>query len=201
MNVGIFIYDQAEVLDFSGPYEVFSTASRICLHQEPFHVFLVGETGKVITARGGYSVNPAFDFHNHPQIDLLIIVGGVITDEIKKANVIDWIASRAKTAQLVASVCTGVFLLAQAQVLSDQNVTTHWQDIADLRLNYPNLKVHESKRWVDEGNLITSAGISAGIDMSLHLVSKLHSQDLAQRTAKQMDFHWNNHGKIIQSKS
>ena len=200
MNVGIFIYDRAEVLDFSGPYEVFTTASRICPTGEPFNVFTVGETGEVITARGGYSLNPSFGFHNHPQIDLLIVVGGVHTPEMKKANVIDWIASRAKSAKLVASVCTGAFLLAEARVLSNQNVTTHWQHISDLRLAYPDLTVHESKRWVDEGNIITSAGISAGIDMSLHLVSRLHSQELAERTARQMEFDWsNNSGSSIEA--
>ena len=190
MNIGIYIYDQAEVLDFSGPFEVFSTSSRICESGRPFNVFLVSETGKTVTAREGFSVNPTFGFHDHPRIDLLMVVGGVHTDEIKKAKVLNWVASTAKKAKLVSSVCTGVFLLAEAGVLSNQNVTTHWEDIPDLKKNYPSLHVHANHRWVDEGDIITSAGISSGIDMSLHLVSNIHSKELAEKTAKQMEFDW-----------
>jgi transcriptional regulator GlxA family with amidase domain len=190
MNVGIYIYDQAEVLDFSGPFEVFSTAARISQSPEPFTVFLVSETGQTVTGRAGFSVNPSFGFHNHPQIDVLLIVGGVHTEEMKKPAVMSWIAKKALKAKLVASVCTGAFLLAEAGVLSNQNVTTHWEDISDLQQNYPSLHVHADKMWIDEGKIVTSAGISAGIHMSLHLISKLHSDELATQTAKQMEFHW-----------
>lgn len=190
MNVGIYIYDQAEVLDFSGPFEVFSTASRICASGEPFNVFMISETGDVVHARGGYRVHPSYGFHNHPPIDVLIVVGGVHTKEMTKAKVLDWIAKVAKKAKLVASVCTGAFLLAEAHILTTENVTTHWEDIPDLRASYPNLTVQESKRWVDEGSIITSGGISAGIDMSLHLVSRLHGSELAEKTARQMEFNW-----------
>jgi transcriptional regulator GlxA family with amidase domain len=190
MNVGIYIYDQAEVLDFSGPFEVFSTASRICTSGAPFNVFLVSETGGTVKARGGYSVNPSYGFHNHPGIDVLIVVGGVHTEEISKTRVLDWIAEKAKKAKIVASVCTGAFLLAEARILTTQNVTTHWEDIPDLRASYPDLTVLESYRWVDEGLVVTSGGISAGIDMSLHLVSRLHNSALAEKTARQMEFCW-----------
>lgn len=190
MNVGIFIYNQAEVLDFSGPFEVFSTASRISLPNNPFTVFLVGETGATIAARGGFSVNPTYGFHNHPDIDVLIVPGGDHSEELGKKTVINWLARQAKSAKLVASVCTGVFLLAEARIVTSHNVTTHWQDIDDLRKNYPGLTVHAVKRWVDEGPIITSGGISAGIDMSLHLVSKLHNTELAECTAKQMEYSW-----------
>ncbi|MEO1619529.1 MAG: DJ-1/PfpI family protein, partial [Cyanobacteria bacterium J06632_3] len=95
-----------------------------------------------------------------------------------------------KQAKLVASVCTGAFLLAEAGVLSTQKVTTHWEDIPDLRKSYPKLDVLENQRWVDEGTIITSGGISAGIDMSLHLVGKTHGLELAEKTAKQMEFEW-----------
>jgi transcriptional regulator GlxA family with amidase domain len=190
MNVGIYIYDHAEVLDFSGPFETFSTASRICTSGEPFSVFMVSETGEAVSARGGYSVNPSYGFHNHPQIDVLIVVGGVHTEEMTKSKVIDWIAKEAKKAKLVASVCTGAFLLAEANILTTENVTTHWEDIPDLRMSYPGLTVHESRRWVDEGSIVTSGGISSGIDMSLHLVSRLNSLELAEKTARQMEFDW-----------
>jgi transcriptional regulator GlxA family with amidase domain len=190
VNIGIYIYNQAEVLDFSGPFEVFSTASRVCENDEPFNVFLIGEFGETVTARSGYKVIPNYGFHNHPKVDVLIIVGGVHTDEMNKARVIEWISQQAKISTIVAAVCTGAFLLAQAKVLQTQKVTTHWEDIPDLRRMFPNLDVIEGVRWVDEGNLITSGGISAGIDMSLHLVSKLYGDALADKTAKQMEFVW-----------
>lgn len=189
-NVGIYLYDQAEVLDFSGPYEVFSTASRLCPDSQAFNVFLVGETGETIKARGGFSINPDFGFYNHPSIDVLIVVGGVHTQEMKKTEVLEWIKQRAKSIDLVASVCTGAFLLAEAGVITRQRVTTHWDDIPDLKEGYPELTVLENRRWVDEGSVVTSGGITAGIDMSLHLVSRLHSQELAEKTARQMEFEW-----------
>ena len=199
MNVGIYIYDDAEVLDFSGPFEVFSTANRLSNPQNIFNVFLVAENSGTssssnitlpIKARGGYNVLPHYDFTNHPNIDVLIVVGGVHTHELNKAAVINWVAQQDKSANVVASVCTGAFILAQAGVLNGLNVTTHWEDINDLQQAYPNLTVISGKRWVEEGKYITSGGISAGIDMSLHLVSKLVNIQLAENTAKQMEFDW-----------
>ena len=191
MKIGIYIYNQAEVLDFSGPFEVFSTASRVSKDPEPpFQVFLVAANEGAVIARGGFQVLPHFDFAHHPVFDVLIVAGGVYTAEIEKPAVLRWIAGCASSAQLVASVCTGVFLLAAAGVVTGQVVTTHWEDLADLGLRYPLLQVVDKVRWVDEGNIVTSAGISAGIDMSLHLVSRLHSLELAEKTARQMQFDW-----------
>jgi transcriptional regulator GlxA family with amidase domain len=190
MDVGIFIYDRAEVLDFSGPFEVFCTASRVCSTGDPFRVFLVGQSGQAVSARGGYRVMPAFGFHDHPPVDVLLIAGGDHTEEMKKPDVISWISQQTRKAALVASVCTGAFLLAEAGVLKGRNVTTHWEDIAELHARYPDTTVHDSVRWIDDGPVVTSAGISAGIDMSLYLVSRLHSADLAEKTARQMDYRW-----------
>ncbi|TNF88715.1 MAG: DJ-1/PfpI family protein [Gammaproteobacteria bacterium] len=190
MNVAIYIYDEAEVLDFSGPYEVFSTASRLSDEPGLFSVFLVAEKQQTITARGGYLIQPHCSIDDHPDIDLLVVVGGVHAGELEKVHVLEWIKEQATRARVVASVCTGAFLLAEAGVLSTQTVTTHWEDIPDLRTSYPELNVVENRRWVDEGDIITSGGISAGIDMSLHLVSKVSSPELAERTARQMEFAW-----------
>ncbi|ABD82669.1 DJ-1/PfpI family protein [Saccharophagus degradans] len=190
INIGIYIYDRAEVLDFSGPFEVFSTATRMCENDTPFNVFLVAQQLQPVVARGGYRVLPEYDFSNHPSIDLLLVVGGVHTDEMDKSDVVAWLALQATKAKWVASVCTGAFLLAQAGIITDQSVTTHWEDIADLRKQFPALNVQSDVRWVDEGRLTTSAGISAGIDMSLFLVSKLHSKPLAEATARQMEYDW-----------
>jgi transcriptional regulator GlxA family with amidase domain len=189
LNVGIYLYDNAEVLDFAGPFEIFSTANRL-VAEPVFNVFLVGETGATINARGGFQVNPAHGFANHPPIDVLIVVGGVHTQELLKPNVINWVAVSASQAKLIASVCTGAFLLAKAGVIQHETVTTHWEDIADLRRDFPTLDVKENTPWVDQDRIVTSAGISAGIGMSLHLVSRLHSMMLAEKTARQMEFNW-----------
>lgn len=189
MQVGIYIYDQAEVLDFSGPYEVFSTATRMCQGAEPFEVCLIGETGAMVTARAGYQVAPHYGFHNHPPLDVLIIAGGVHTEEMTKKAVLAWVENQSSRVSVLASVCTGAFILAQCGLLEGCDVTTHWEDIPELE-KFPRLNVKKNVRWVDEGKLITSGGISAGIDMSLHMVSKLHSLDLAEKTAKQMEFAW-----------
>jgi len=190
MNVGIYIYEQAEVLDFSGPFEVFSTANRLSAPAGRFRVFLVAERNAPVEARGGYRVNPHYGFGEHPAIDLLIVVGGVHGAEIGKPAVVDWIAATARAARLVASVCTGAFLLAEAGLLAGLDVTTHWEDIDDLENGYAELAVIRGRRWVDSGRIVTSGGISAGIDMSLHLVERLADRDLAVKTARQMEYAW-----------
>lgn len=189
MNIGIYIYDDAEVLDFAGPFEVFSTASRL----EPaadMQIFLVGQTGEPVLARNAFKVTPDFAIDRHPDIELLLIPGGVHTRELAKPAVIDWIRRQAALASLTASVCTGAFLLAEAGVLTNQTVTTHWEDIPALRRDYPNLDVRADVRWIEAGNVVTSAGISAGIDMSLALVGRLFGRELAVRTARQMEYSW-----------
>ena len=195
INVGIYLFNQVEVLDFAGPFEVFSTASRVKLRldqdaDEPFRVFTISETGQNIHARGGLEVKPNYHFNNHPNINLLIIPGGVVTEEINKEDVIEWIINKSAMPGIVASVCTGAFLLAKAGLLSCKSATTHWEDITDFKSMFPDLNVIENKRWIDEGQIVTSAGISAGIDMSLHLVSRFEGDDLALKTAKLMEFNW-----------
>ncbi|MFA0087449.1 DJ-1/PfpI family protein [Vibrio sp. 10N.261.51.F12] len=188
MNIGIYIYDDAEVLDFSGPFEVFSTAKR--LDAARWNVFLVSETLEPVSARGGFNILPHYSIHNHPAIDLLIVVGGVHTKEMSKSHILSWLSTVDTRAERVVSVCTGAFLLANAGLLNGLTVTTHWEDIPDLKQAFPELLVIDDKRWVTSGKYTTSGGISAGIDMSLYLVSELRSQDLAERVARQMDYHW-----------
>ncbi|MCX6848217.1 MAG: DJ-1/PfpI family protein [Verrucomicrobia bacterium] len=195
MNVGIFIFDDIEVLDLGGPFEVFSVAIRVKARldprsQKPFNVFTIGATTAPIHARNNFIVTPTFSFADHPLIDLLLIPGGIVSAELKKENVIRWITTTSAKAKLTASVCTGSFLLAQAGLLDDKNATTHWADIDDMKSMFPNVTVEKDVRWVDQGHIITSAGISAGIDMALHLVSHLESESLALATAKQMDYRW-----------
>jgi len=195
INVGIYIYNQVEVLDFAGPFEAFSTASRVRARIDPdlpdlFNVFTIGEETIPVFARGGLQIVPKYNISNHPRINLLIVPGGIVADELKKENVISWIAASSDIADITASVCTGAFLLARAGVLKSKAATTHWEDINDLRSMFPDIEIKKDVRWVDEGNVVTAAGISAGIDMSLHLVARVANKDLADRTAKQMEFEW-----------
>ncbi len=194
-NVGVFIFDQVEVLDFAGPFEVFSTAARVRSRIEPgedpiFNVFTVAEETRIIRARGDLEILPAFNFSNHPPIDLLIVPGGIVSAEQEKEAVIAWLKQVAERAKISASVCTGAFLLAQAGLLRHRTATTHWEDLADLRTMSPDTEVKEGARWIDEGEIITSAGISAGIDMSLHLVARLFGEELAFSTSRQMEYDW-----------
>jgi transcriptional regulator GlxA family with amidase domain len=188
MQVGIYLFPDAEVLDFAGPFEVFTTAARLAGAPPPFRSCLIGEHGGPVRARGGMVVQPHHGFDDHPPLDVLIVAGGVHEPEMDRPRVREWIAARAAGGALLASVCTGVFLLARAGVLGACRVTTHHEDIAELRRLHPELEVVEGVRWVDAGDRVTSGGISAGIDMSLHLVERLAGPQLAERTARQMEF-------------
>ncbi len=197
MNIGIYIYDDVEVLDFTGPYEVFTTAARVKLRQDPdslklFEVFLIAEREGLVTARADFKVQPHYSIEDHPKVHVLVVPGGVHVRELEKPKVIAWLTKIAPTTQLTASVCTGAFLLAKANLLDGQPCTTHWEDIPDLRLMFPSLDVKENIPWVDNGHIVTSAGISAGIEMALHLVARLAGKDLALKTARQMQYIWNN---------
>ena len=198
-RVAIFVFDDVEVLDFAGPYEVFTTASRMQRRTDPsapelFTVFTIGRTGAPVRARAGLEIHPDHDFTDHPPIDVLIVPGGVVTQELAVPAVASWIAAMAQRTNLTASVCTGAFLLAQAGQLDGKSATTHWEDVEELRAMFPQIEVRTGVRWVDEGAIVTSAGISAGIDMCLHLVELIAGRALAERTARQMEFDWRENG-------
>lgn len=181
-SVGIYLFDDVEVLDFAGPFEVFSVASRVHAttgHQDLFTVFTISDEARSVRARGGLAVSAQHSFRSHPPIDVLIVPGGDVTAELGR---------------LTASVCTGALLLAAATLLDGKRATTHWEDIDQLRRDFPAVRVEAGPRWIDEGEVVTSAGISAGIDMSLHLVRRLAGPEVALRTARQMDFEWTDRG-------
>ncbi|RZJ59855.1 MAG: DJ-1/PfpI family protein, partial [Acidovorax sp.] len=195
-NIAILVFDEVEALDLGGPYEVFTTATRMQQRLQPgapapFAVQCVARNLAPVQARAGLRVLPDADFATSLPPDVLIVPGGVVDAAAACAQTRAWVAQAARGAQITASVCTGAFILAAAGVVTDGPVTTHWEDIADLRAQFPALEVQENVRWVDRGALVTSAGISAGIDMSLHLVTRLVSETLSKRTARQLDTPWN----------
>lgn len=194
--VAIYLYNDMEVLDFAGPFEVFTTASRLHLRDHfgtppLFDVVTVSHDSSPVTARGGLTVVAGRTTAEKLPADVLIIPGGIVTAELERHETSAWLKRVAERCEIVASVCTGAFLLARADVLRASPATTHWEDVADLKTMFPDLDVQSDVRWIDNGKVVTSAGISAGIDMSLHLVSRLAGIDLARRTARQMDFDWN----------
>lgn len=196
MNVGIVIFDEVELLDMAGPYEVFTTAARVHARSQPadapplFNVFTVAHGRAAVRARAGLRLQPDHLLQEHPPLACAIVPGGVVDAELGRPELMRWIAAQAGSARILASVCTGALLLAQAGVLDGREATTHWEDLAALRALRPAVQVREGLRWVDAGAIVTSAGISAGIDMSLHLVQRLHGRELALRTARQMEFDW-----------
>lgn len=197
LHIGLLAFDGMEALDFAGPFEVFTTAARV--HQKihpgtaPWSVVrCVALSNTAVIARAGLRILPdaGFDDPAHASDDLLLIPGGVVDAAMQSEATLQWIRKRSATAGITASVCTGAFLLAASGVIHHERVTTHWEDVEDLRQQFPALQVQTGVRWVDEGRIVTSAGISAGIDMSLHLVARLGDEELAIRTARQMDFAW-----------
>ena len=188
--IGILIFNEVEVLDFAGPFEVFSIAMAEDKQSKLFCVKTIAETKKTISARNGLKVTPDYDFIDCPSLDILIIPGGYGAEEIEIHNhrLLSWIQQRAAYTPIVASVCTGAFLLAEAGLLNGKRATTHWMDIDRLEREYPKLSVQRNVKFVDEGSILTAGGISAGINLSFYLLNKLYSNAVAIDTAKRMEY-------------
>jgi transcriptional regulator GlxA family with amidase domain len=188
MNIGILLFDEVEVLDFCGPFEVFSVAAQLGAASggdPPFTVFTLAEHAGLVRAVGGLKVQPDYTINDHPPINLLLVPGGRGTRrEVENPRLIDWIRAQDAQTELTTSVCTGAFLLGRAGLLEGHRVTTHWGSIERLRRALPSVTVLDNARFVDEGKIVTSAGI----DMALHLVARLQSEDLAHQTARQMEY-------------
>ncbi|ACK63296.1 MULTISPECIES: DJ-1/PfpI family protein [Bacillus] len=187
-SVGIFLFNEVEVLDFAGPFEVFSVTE--VNGEKPFTVYTVSENGEMITARNGLKVQSDYSIENLPPVDILIIPGGLGARkyEIKNEIVIKWIRQQMKEVKLMTSVCTGALLLAKAGLLEGLKATTHWASIEKFKNEFQNVEVIENVKFVDEGHIITSAGISAGINMAFHIVKNLLGVHVAEDTAKRMEY-------------
>jgi transcriptional regulator GlxA family with amidase domain len=195
VNVAIFVFDDVEVLDFAGPFEVFSRTrltpgleSRRTDDSAPFSVFAIAERPETITAIGGLQVIPRYDFRSAPPIDILVVPGGWGTRALLEHQpVLEWIRATALTATLVTSVCSGALLLARVGLLHQRRATTHWGALDTLASLDPTIVVERDARFVHDGP-VTSAGISAGIDMALSIVERLHGKAIADDTAFYMEY-------------
>jgi transcriptional regulator GlxA family with amidase domain len=193
--VGILVFPDVEVLDFCGPFEVFSVTrldeARRREEPSPFEVFLVAETDGVVKATGGLRVVPDHTLATCPPLDILVVPGGWGTRrEISNRRLLDWIAERARQVETLTSVCTGSMLLGHAGLLDGRRATTHWRALDWMRQSFPTVTVEEKLHVVEDGHVITSAGISAGIDMALRVVERYHGHDIALATARDMEYVW-----------
>jgi transcriptional regulator GlxA family with amidase domain len=189
-RIAIVVFPEAEVLDVAGPYEVFSVAGR--RHGlEPFEVRLVAERAEPIALRNGFTVLPHGTWADCPPFDVLVVPGGYGTrKEMNNPALVEWIRQRSEQVELVLSVCTGSLILARAGLLDGLDVTTHFLAMDELRKAAPRARVRTGGRFWDTGKVVTSAGVSAGIDMALHVVARLIGDELAEEAADYMEYHW-----------
>ncbi|MDQ1235696.1 transcriptional regulator GlxA family with amidase domain [Paenibacillus sp. SORGH_AS306] len=187
-QVGILLFDEVEVMDFAGPFEVFSLAETVD-KQKLFQVHTISPDGELISARNGLKVQPDYAIQDMPAMDILIIPGGYGAEEIiiHDPVIIKWIQTQAQQVKLLASICTGALVLAEAGMLQGLEATTHWMDLDRLQQDYPDVIVKSGVKFVDQGSIMTSAGISAGIHLALHIVSEWVNIDCARTIIKRMD--------------
>jgi transcriptional regulator GlxA family with amidase domain len=194
-SVGILIFDDVEVLDFAGPYEVFSRTrlvagaeSRRSDDSAPFRVFTVARSQALVTAIGGLKVMPDYAWSDAPRIDLLVVPGGYGTRALLGDEpTLAWVRATASAASLVTSVCTGALVLAQLGLLAGRRATTHWAAHDLLASLDPTIQVDRQSRVVSDG-IVTSAGVSAGIDMAFDVVERLCGREVADETARYIEY-------------
>ena len=199
-TVGIFVFDDVEVLDFAGPFEVFSRTrtvpgadSRRTDDSAPFEVFTVARSRETITAIGGLRVEPKYAWADAPAIDILVIPGGFGTRALlNDAVALQWIREAAGKSRQVTSVCTGALLLAKIGLLQGKRATTHWAGLDLLASIDPSIHIQRERRVVHDG-IFTSAGVSAGIDMAFAVVSQICGREVALETAHYIEYPWGKH--------
>ena len=187
MNVGILLFDDVQLTDFTGPYDVFVFA-RDAQGEPAFRVFTLAASPEV-RCNGGLIVRTDFGLDDHPPIELLLVPGGRgVRSEENNPALIDWIRDAANASTLAATVCTGARLMAKTGLWDGLQATTHWNSIEYLRSTFPTVEVLEEVRYVDAGKYLSSAGITAGIDLALYIVERLHGSDEAARVARGMEY-------------
>jgi len=192
-RVGILIFPAVEVLDFCGPYEVFSVTrldeERRREEPSPFEVLVIAESTEPVVATGGLRVLPDATLETCPALDILVVPGGWGTrKQISNQRVLTWIAERAKEVETLTSVCTGAMLLGQTGVLDGRRATTHWRSLDWMRQSFPAVTVEDKLHVVEHDEVLTSAGISAGIDMALLVVARYFGDAVGRATARHMEY-------------
>lgn len=192
-RVGILVFPDVEVLDFCGPFEVFSVTrtdeARRREELSPYDVFLVAEKAGQVVATGGLKVIADHGLDDCPALDMLVVPGGWGTrPALQDERLLGWIASRGKHVPTLASVCTGSMLLGKVGLLDGLRATTHWKSLTWMRESYPAVTVVEDQHVLQDGRVFTSAGISAGIDLALRIVARDHGDAIAQATARHMEY-------------
>ncbi|WP_176444695.1 GNAT family N-acetyltransferase [Paenibacillus herberti] len=193
-NVAVLVYEKVDLLDVAGPFDVFAVSSK---WGEDFNVYTVGERSIPVNTISGLSMNPRYSFDDCPVPDILIVPGGIGARTTMHNEVITtWIREMAEQAELVLSVCTGALLLATANLLDGLKVTTNRRAFDLLREVIPqSATIVENVRYVDNGKIVLSAGVTAGIDAALHIVSRLHGSERALETASMLEHDWS--GRLI----
>ncbi|AZS15494.1 DJ-1/PfpI family protein [Paenibacillus lutimineralis] len=201
-KVGILLYDFVDALDFTGPAEVLSLTANNKVEQamilyrkhllptQPFDVCTITETGKQIKTHTGIKVEPDFSIMNCPKLDILIIPGGplrAVQSVIKNKKIQDWIIKH-KSIEFICSVCTGALILGETGLLDGKQATTHHLALKILKEKYPNIQVVSDSKVIHDSNLITSGGVSSGINLALYLVEKIMGKSTAERTATTIEF-------------
>jgi transcriptional regulator GlxA family with amidase domain len=186
-TIGIVAFDDVEELDFVGPWEVFGMARK--LRDQGDRLVLLSERDAPIRCAKLLRVMPDLTFAQAPRLDVLLVPGGAGTRrEVKNPAMIEFLRRTGAQAQWVTSVCTGALLLHEAGLARGKRVTTHWAFIQSLR-DRGEVTVVENERYVRDGNLVTAAGVSAGIDMALWLAGQLWGEELARKVQKQIEYY------------
>jgi transcriptional regulator GlxA family with amidase domain len=192
-TVGILIFPDVEILDFCGPFEVFSVArleeSERRDTESPFRVLTVAEVKEPLKTAGGLTVIPDYDFATCPKLDVLVVPGGWGTRPLMNSQShLDWIRKQANEVDRLTSVCTGSLLLGSAGLLVGRSATTHFRAFELFRESFPNVTLERHLHVVEDGNILTSAGISAGIDMAIMLVRHYYGEEVARTTSMYMEY-------------
>ena len=191
IKVAILVFPDVQIIDLGGPYETFGQAG--------FTVYTVAEKPDPITTTMGLKITPSYTFATCPKPDVLVIPGGTVGGSVEDAVTLQWIRNEAKDAKHVMSVCNGAFIFAKTGLLDGLSATTYADLIDALRKEQPKVKVVSDKRFVDNGEFITTAGLSAGIDGSLHVIELLEGHGAAQAVALRMEYDWRPDGGFVRA--
>jgi len=188
-NIGILVFDDVEVLDFAGPFEVFTVTAELMKYNF-IEVFTVAEEKTLIKAKNGLKIMPEYAFNQHPEISILIIPGGFGTRKLlHRTSVKEWLEQVDNRSLIMASVCSGALILGRFGYLDGLECTTHHDVVEELKILAPLTKVLEEERFIDSGTkIMTSAGVATGIDLSLYIVKKLLGHKVCDNTMKYMEY-------------